>query len=106
MNVLYRELKQYIHNELGLTKEDIKEMIRDCIKEEIQAVLNDPNNYNKFLGNQINQYLIKNGKEYEEPFYKTFTPKCLDQVVYDAVVKELNKTIKEKVVISLKDMMD
>ena len=104
MNEFYRELKQYIHNEFGITKEDIRELIRDCVKEEVEAVLSDSNNYNKFLGNQINQYLTKNDGQYKDPFYKTFAPKCLDQVVYDAVVKELNKTIKDKVVISLKNI--
>lgn len=103
-NELYRELKQYIHNELGITKDDIKELIKQCVKEEINGVLKDTSNYNKFLGNQINQYLTKNDSEYKTPYYTQFKPKCLDQIVYDAVVNEINKTVKERVVLSLKEI--
>lgn len=32
----YREVKDYIHNELKLTKEDIKDIIVSIVKEEVK----------------------------------------------------------------------
>jgi hypothetical protein len=34
----YRELKNYIHNELKLTKEDIKEIMIPIVKEEVKRI--------------------------------------------------------------------
>lgn len=34
----YREVKNYIHNELKLTKEDIKEIMIPIVKEEVKNV--------------------------------------------------------------------
>lgn len=33
----YREVKNYIHNELKLTKEDIKDIIVSIVKEEVNC---------------------------------------------------------------------
>lgn len=34
----YREVKNYIHNELKLTKEDIKEIMIPIVKEEVKRI--------------------------------------------------------------------
>lgn len=34
----YREVKNYIHNELKLTKEDIKEIMVPIVKEEVKRI--------------------------------------------------------------------
>ena len=43
----YREVKNYIHNELKLTKEDIKEIIIPIVKEEVNRIF-----YNTY-GNDV-----------------------------------------------------
>lgn len=35
---IYREVKNYIHNELKLTKEDIKEIMIPIVKEEVKRI--------------------------------------------------------------------
>lgn len=100
-NELYRELKQYIHNEMGITKEDIRDMIRDCVKEEVEAIFKDGNNYNKYIATLVNRYVKDNKQEYATPRFTLHKPHCLDQVVYDEVVREVSKTVKERVLISL-----
>jgi hypothetical protein len=37
----YREVKNYIHNELKLTKEDIREIMIPIVKEEVKRVFNN-----------------------------------------------------------------
>lgn len=37
----YREVKNYIHNELKLTKEDIKEIMIPIVKEEVKRVFHN-----------------------------------------------------------------
>lgn len=37
----YREVKNYIHNELKLTREDIREIIIPIVKEEVKRVFNN-----------------------------------------------------------------
>jgi hypothetical protein len=37
----YREVKNYIHNELKLTKEDIKEIIIPIVKEEVKRIFHN-----------------------------------------------------------------
>ena len=37
----YREVKNYIHNELKLTKEDIKDIIVSIVKEEVKRIFHN-----------------------------------------------------------------
>lgn len=37
----YREVKNYIHNELKLTKEDIKDIIVSIVKEEVKGIFHN-----------------------------------------------------------------
>lgn len=37
----YKEVKNYIHNELKLTKEDIREIVIPIVKKEVKRVLNN-----------------------------------------------------------------
>ena len=38
---IYREVKNYIHNELKLTKEDIKEIMIPIVKEEVKRIFHN-----------------------------------------------------------------
>ena len=37
----YREVKNYIHNELKLTKEDIKDIVVSIVKEEVKRIFHN-----------------------------------------------------------------
>lgn len=102
-NKLYRELKQYVHNELGLTKQDIRDMVKECVRQEVEAIFKDSNNYNKYIATLVNYYLKNNSEEYKTPRVTYLKPNCLDQVVYDEVVKEVSKTVKERVILTLNE---
>jgi DNA polymerase sigma len=41
MNDKYKMFKNFLHNELGLTKEDIREWIREAISEEVRKVVKE-----------------------------------------------------------------
>lgn len=45
---IYREVKNYIHNELKLTKEDIKEIMIPIVKEEVKRI------FQNTYGNDVN----------------------------------------------------
>lgn len=102
-NALYRELKQYIHNEMGITKQEIRDMVKDCVKQEVDAVFRDNRNYSKYVATLVSDYLKENTEEYKTPRVTYLKPKCLDQIVYDSVVKEVSKTVKERVVLTLNE---
>ena len=36
----YRMFKQFMHNELGITKEDIREWIKEAVRDEAQRLIN------------------------------------------------------------------
>lgn len=38
-NEKYRMFKQFMHNELGITKEDIREWVKESVREEAQRML-------------------------------------------------------------------
>ena len=44
----YKEVKNYIHNELKLTKEDIKEIMIPIVKEEVKRI------FHNAYGNDVN----------------------------------------------------
>lgn len=54
----YKELKNYIHNELGLSKEDIREMIEETVQKELTHYLQQTfkaSNLEYYLKNAINE---------------------------------------------------
>lgn len=54
--------RNYMHNELGITKEDIREWIEDSVKQEVKAVVNNQFKYwnlREITENEIRNILIK-----------------------------------------------
>lgn len=54
--------RNYMHNELGITKEDIREWIEDSVKQEVRAVINGQFkswNLREITENEIRNILIK-----------------------------------------------
>ena len=71
--------RNYMHNELGITKEDIAEWIQDAIKVEVKNVV--ANAY----GNCNVESIIRN---------EIYSDRTLRNTVKDALVKVLNERIE------------
>jgi hypothetical protein len=67
----YKEVKNYIHNDLKITKENIQEMIQKEIKSQISDLLND----SSFVQNMIHNHIttILKYENYNNPRYRTIT---------------------------------
>lgn len=61
----YREVKNYIHNELKLTKEDIKDIIVSIVKEEVKRIFHntygDDVNIERWIRCMVYDEIKKNG---------------------------------------------
>lgn len=61
----YREVKNYIHNELKLTKEDIKDIIVSIVKEEVKRIFHntygDDVNIERWICCMVSDEIKKNG---------------------------------------------
>lgn len=56
-NNKYKMFKNFLHNEMGISREDIIEWINDAVKDEVQRLVN--NEYGKFnVRDYIKQTLI------------------------------------------------
>jgi hypothetical protein len=45
----YKEIKNYIHNDLKITKEDILEVVRQETQKQIEAFMKDETNFTTFI---------------------------------------------------------
>lgn len=86
----YKEVKNYIHNDLGITKEDIQYTIERTVEEEIRKFFNDESRLNTFMMNYIKDLL--NG-DYENPKYRSVF--MMNNLIYDNVCSEIGKVVKE-----------
>lgn len=61
----YREVKNYIHNELKLTKEDIKDIVVPIVKEEVKRIFHntygDDVNIERWVRYMVSDEIKKNG---------------------------------------------
>lgn len=77
--------KNYMHNELGVTKEDIRDWIKEAVKEQADALISQQ--YGKFDLQQLVKSVVCERK------YGSTT--ILDEIK-DKVVKELSKNVELK----------
>ena len=81
--------KNYMHNELGITKEDIHEWIRDAVKEEAKNLVKQE--YGKFsIKDAINKEI------YEINWYG-------GKGLRDTVKQEVAKVLSERITITVND---
>ena len=81
--------KNYMHNELGITKEDIHEWIRDAVKEEANNLVKQE--YGKFsIKDAINKEI------YETNWYG-------GKGLRDTVKQEVAKVLSERITITVND---
>lgn len=93
----YKEVKNYIHNDLGITKEDINKIIIDTVKDEVAKLLKDESFVSSMMKNHIIS-LLKD-KEYKNPRYRTITD--INSFLYDNVLEELCRTVHNNIKIKV-----
>lgn len=93
----YKEVKNYIHNDLGITKEDINNIIVKTVKDEVSKLLKDESFVSSMMKNHIIG-LLKD-KEYKNPRYRTITD--INSFLYDNVLNELCKTVHDNIKIKV-----
>lgn len=93
----YKEIKNYIHNELGITKESIQQIVINTVKEEVIKVFNDESKLERIVHNYIRN--IVNG-DYKSPSWHRVSD--INSLIYNGVIDEICKTVKEKVEVRFK----
>ena len=92
----YKEIKNYIHNDLKISKEDINKIIQVTVATEIRNLMKDTDFVNKFVYTQLQRLL---SKDYEKPIYQRVFN--LNDEIFNSVASEISKIIKDRVKISL-----
>lgn len=96
----YKELKNYIHNYLGLTKEEIKKMVWDTVvetvNEEVNKCLNDKERIKSIIEGQIKFEIMRDHprRSYIHSTMDEIYNK-IDTTIHEEVIKRLRIELKE-----------
>lgn len=95
-NLNYLEVKNYIHNELGINKGYIQDVIKETVCSEVAKLMKDTGFLNGIIKSQVKDIL---NKEYTKPNYqKLFS---LNELIYDKVCQEISKTVSNNIQIKV-----
>lgn len=94
---IYRAIKNTIHNDLGITKEYIYEVIQKTVKDEIDKLMNDKCFIRGLVEKEIARSLYKKDNNKWHMIYDAAN------YVDDKITSTILQTVKEKLVISLKE---
>lgn len=100
----YKDIKNYIHNYLGLTKEEIKgmvlEVVKNIVEKEVNKCLNDENRLQHMIEKEI-----LNQIKYGQDGYKrrSFLISVMDEV-YNRIDGIIHEEVLKRLQITLKDM--
>jgi light-regulated signal transduction histidine kinase (bacteriophytochrome) len=98
----YKEIKNYIHNYLGLTKEEVKNMIWDVVvetvNEEVNKCLNDKARIRTIVEGQVRYEIMKDSprRTYIHTTMDEIYNK-IDQTIHEEVVKRLKIELKNPI---------
>lgn len=96
----YREIKNYIHNYLGITKTEIKdaiwELVIELVNEEVRKCLNDKERIKSIIEGQI-RYEIMRDEPRRSYIHSTMDEiyNKIDKVIHEEVVKRLRIELVE-----------
>lgn len=99
----YKDIKNYIHNYLGLTKEEIREMVLEVVKNTVEKEVNKCLNDENRLQHMIEKEILSQIK-YGQDGYKrrSFLISVMDEVynridgiIHEEVLKRLQITLKD-----------
>lgn len=99
----YKDIKNYIHNYLGLTKEEVREMalevVKNTVKKEVDKCLNDENRLQHMIEKEILSQI-----KYGQDGYKrrSFLISVMDEV-YNRIDEIIHEEVLKRLQITLKD---
>lgn len=95
----YKEVKNYIHNELKITKEDINKIIMDTIKEEVHKVFKNE----EYIKDCIRGIVYKevNKEMFGENAWHTIHD--ISGIIKDDINTAICEEVKKRINISLKE---
>ena len=93
----HSDAKNYIHNELGITKEYIDEVIKKTIQDEISKLMNDDCFIRGLVENEVARSLYKKDNNRWHTIYDA------SNYIEDKITSTILQTVKDKVIISLKE---
>lgn len=98
----FKNIRNYIHNYLGLTKEEIRNFIWDFIKEivdeEIRKVLNDEERIKRLVENEVIRQVKYHNKDRQSYVIST-----MDEI-YNKIDKVIHEEVLKRLVIELRDV--
>ena len=94
---LYREVKNVIHNDLGITKEYIDEVIQKTVKDEINKLMGDECFIRGLVEKEFAHSLYRKDNDRWHTIYDA------SNYVEDKITSTILQKVKDKLVISLKD---
>lgn len=108
----YHEVKNIIHNEIGVTKEDIREVFRQIAKDEIQKIVSEKRKFiYETIQDVIRQEMIDSIEDHRYPqisgnmnFYRGSNGKGIDSFkdyVSGVMKEEIVKQMREQFSINL-----
>lgn len=93
----YKEVKNYIHNDLKISKQDIQDLIQNEIRTQISELLKDTSFIQSMIYNHISSIL--KDKNYNNPRYRTITD--INSFIYDGLIDELGKVVHDNIKIKV-----
>lgn len=97
-----KELLNYIHNDLGISKEEIHDLIMDTIKKEVSKIVSNQSYIEGLISKEIlRQIKYENGARGRN-FYVLNTM----DTIYNRIDQEIHKIVCERLQITLKDPED
>ena len=98
----YKDIKNYIHNYSGLSRNDVREVVldvvEDTVQKEVAKILNDENRLQSMVEKEILRQLKCQDKVRNSFIRNTMDGiyNKIDEVIHEEVVKRLQITLKEE----------
>lgn len=95
----YKEIKNYIHNELGITKEYVDNIIVKTVQDEVKKVFNNEGYIRDVIIKTIDREVRREvcGESGWHTIYD------MNSMIKDEILNIIVKEVKDKVIISLKE---
>jgi hypothetical protein len=105
--VNYREVKNYLHNDLGLDQDKVMELAEKYIEKKLDKMIGDKldsMDFSRYVFNEVSKVINnKNDKRYMGMFRKEESTKYIESVVEETVKREIIKKINFNIDIKLND---
>lgn len=94
----YNDIKNYIHNELGVTKEYVDDIIRKTVVDEIHKILNDEPRIKQVIEDEI----VRCCKIYKsDGTRRSFVISVMDDI-YNKIDKTIHEEVRKRLIVELR----